>query len=788
MGTGQTRGLGLALSLAVTALIAMPPAWAGPAGSQPFETQQPDGTPVTLRVRGDEFVHWYEDLDAYSVVVDNGRYVYAERAPSGRLVPTGLPVGEAVPRTQGLPPRLRPAPEVFDAARQRALPPASRAGERPPFVSPSGTVKNLVVLCKFKDHVHGTHTRPREDFDILFNRPGGHPRLAPGGSLRDYFLENSYGRFVIDSTILDWVTLPHTEAYYADGQSGGGDYPRNTIGMAEDALNCVDSRVDFGAFDENRDGYVDMLTIVHSGCDASIGGFPDRIWSVRWALWPLPEGHWVSADTNPDGAPVKAYWFTANPALLVMDRDMITSIAGICHETGHLLGSPRYALQSCLPDLYDLDHSSRGAGYYCLMADCMGFEVIGFRPQHLSAWCKEFLGWVEPKWLAIPGTYSVPQVEAEPVVYKIANGYSHPEPLDTEYLLIENRQPVGFDAGLPQGGLAIWHVDRAKEDNRDEGYPGQPGWPQNNCHYRVALLPADGDYDLERDRNQGDAGDLFRAGHVSRIDPTTRPSTDKYGGGQPASSYNAITDISASGPVMTFRYAAYHGESAAGDGSGTRPPTAPGVGFTVHPAHEGAFRQATLALPGGKATIPFAWVPQGPGNPDGFWMAACEISQALWEAVMGTNPGEFASEPRDLPVETVSWDDAAAFIERLNGMDAGTFRLPTRAQWEYACRAGADSDYHFGDDATRLGDYAWYAANSGGRPHPVGEKPPNAWGLHDMHGNVWEWCQDEAAGLLREQCGGGWANNAWKCLATARRTGPADQRRSDLGFRVIRDP
>ncbi len=123
-----------------------------------------------------------------------------------------------------------------------------------------------------------------------------------------------------------------------------------------------------------------------------------------------------------------------------------------------------------------------------------------------------------------------------------------------------------------------------------------------------------------------------------------------------------------------------------------------------------------------------------------FHLGKYPVTQAQWAAVMGANPSAF--EGPDRPVEQVSWDDCQAFVERLGAAGEWTFRLPTEAEWEYACRAGSAGTFCFGDDERRLGDYAWYAANSGAETHPVGRKRPNAWGLHDMHGNVWEWCQD----------------------------------------------
>lgn len=132
----------------------------------------------------------------------------------------------------------------------------------------------------------------------------------------------------------------------------------------------------------------------------------------------------------------------------------------------------------------------------------------------------------------------------------------------------------------------------------------------------------------------------------------------------------------------------------------------------------------------------------------GFWIGKFEVTQDEWHRVKDSTPSRFKGST--LPVESVTWSDATDFVERLTKMerDAGRlpqdweYRLPTEAQWEYAARGGKQTTYSFGDDAKLLGDYAWYGVNSKDTTHPVGEKKPNAWGLCDMHGNVWEWCRD----------------------------------------------
>ena len=190
----------------------------------------------------------------------------------------------------------------------------------------------------------------------------------------------------------------------------------------------------------------------------------------------------------------------------------------------------------------------------------------------------------------------------------------------------------------------------------------------------------------------------------------------------------------------------------------------------------------------------------------GFYMSVYTVTQEEWQAVMGKNLSYFKGE-KNLPVEQVSWEDCQEFVKKLRDKDKKPYRLPTEAEWEYACRAGTKTPFHFGetistDQVNYNGDFTYGDGKKGvyrKKTTPVGSFPANAWGLHDMHGNVLQWCQDwygdypqkdvvdpqgAEKGQFRVLRGGSWIDGPWNCRSAYRvRYGPGD-RVDDVGCRV----
>jgi M6 family metalloprotease-like protein len=568
----------------------------------PFQETQPDGQVIDLRLHGDTYDSWMTDMDGYTVVKDpkTGDFVYAEEDGKGGLQPSNELVEHPMRKQsknhpklnkglsgkkKGLRPKKRNCKDLlcddFDENGRRKLRDGhfdhkkhevdhliygtmesmrnatnEDAVKNGPFgrtrqLNPTtGSLKNLVVLVQWSDHTDRILPSP-EEFSILLNHKGPHP-LCPSGSVRDFYLENSYGKLDLESVVTPWVVVDNTEAYYSNGESGRHKIIWDALRYALQYLDDNDL-VDFDYFDQDNNGRIDAITFIHSGYGAEFGGtdqngafYKDRIWSHMWAF---NNGSFFSKS----GVRVREYhistgvWGTKGVG--------IGRIGVIAHEIGHFLG---------LPDLYDVNGGGRGIGSFGIMSNSWGWDGSQYYPPHLNGWCKWMVGWV-PAVEPVEGINFIQAIQHRnpilPQLYIIREGFP-----EGEFLMIENRRRFGYDQQLVQSGILIWHIDLGVKGSSfrnmqmREGYPGQEGWPENGNHYAAALVQADGLFEIEKGQSMGDHEDVFHKMGVDELIPCANPNacqypnTDSYQGGVVKSSGVYITDISATNDFMSFRY------------------------------------------------------------------------------------------------------------------------------------------------------------------------------------------------------------------------------------------
>lgn len=374
--------------------------------------------------------------------------------------------------------------------------------------------KVLVILVDFSDN---TSSANASYFDnLLFGNSQG--------TMPHYFNEVTYGNLTVATvnmpSAVGWRRAPQTYSYYVNGQNGTGAYPNNAQKLAEDAVALVNPNVDFSQYDNDNDGYVDALFIVHAGSGAEYTGSNNHIWSHAWAM---------HAPQSVDG--VYAYRYTTEPEKWSTAGDMTVGV--YVHEMGHMVFG--------LPDLYDTGNDSYGVGKWSLMAGGSWNGALGSSPAHPDAWCKIRMNVVTPT--VVSGTSnaaSIPASETSQTIYKLTSSSN-----SQQYVLVENRQQTGYDASLPGNGLLIYHVDDAQGTNANQWYPGHT----SSGHYKVALEQADGLWQLEQETSQGNSGDPWPGSSNRRAyNSTSTPNSLDYNGLNQGIS---VTNISNSGATMT---------------------------------------------------------------------------------------------------------------------------------------------------------------------------------------------------------------------------------------------
>ena len=476
---------------AIAALAIATGAQAMPARPGMIMAAMPDGSQAPLTLHGDEFFHYATTPEGFTLLPDPAEgWVFARQTPQG-AVPGDIryrgaeSVREAA--AGGCAKNLRPAMTPQAMTRKAA----SRATQIDGTFPAKGSRRLLMLLLNYAD------TEPkyaREDFDRYMNQAG----YNGTGSFRDYYLENSYGQLDIATTVTRWVTLPRTKNSYG---------PDGAVNMIVDALRLLDAEIDLRDFDNDGDGILDGLAVIHQGTGAEASGSTSEIWSHSSAIYGVEF----------DGVQVRRY--TIQPELL--DKD-ISTIGVMCHEFGHNLGAP---------DFYDTDYSLSGGEYpgtgvWDLMGSGAWNGNLGDRPAGTNMWQKIQLGWASPVTLTAPA-----RVESLAPANASAEACRFDTTEPGEYFIVENRQQQGnFDSALPHHGLIIYHVDERRIESTIQSNTLNAAYPQ--AIYTVCAGasaepgPSSGSYGWV---DSGEAPFPGSAGKTAFTDTTT-PSTRSMAG------------------------------------------------------------------------------------------------------------------------------------------------------------------------------------------------------------------------------------------------------------------
>lgn len=480
---------------------------AAPAAPTNHTLSQPDdnNTSFTATQWGTEDNHGWQTADGYTIVQGPDGWWWYATVEAGDVVPTDRKVSIDTP-PDSVPKKVR---GVADTSRRYSTPRSSSASgmsaqTAPADIQPApttGTVRYPVILITYPDT--NTTASSTEFQQLLF---GDEPAIGSGpGSMQDFYLEASNGRLHVDGSVSAWVTADRGHDYYDDEVRAAE--------LVQEAVTKADDQIDYSRYDNNGDGYVDGVIVIHQGGGQEATGNPEDIWSHRWSL---SSAAYYEASISPyasdNGVTINDY--SINPET---QRGQISTVGVFAHETGHLLG---------MTDLYDTDYSSEGIGEWGLMgggswnsARSSGSTRQGSSPAHPVAFHKWQQGWITPAQQPLTGPMGVlePYSNTSDTFQWLDNPNGAEIGGTGEYFLATYRTQTGFDQGLPGEGVLITHVDESQTTN------------DNEKHKLVDIEAADGDRDLDAGR-PGDVGDPFPTQGSSGFTPNTTPSSNLYNG------------------------------------------------------------------------------------------------------------------------------------------------------------------------------------------------------------------------------------------------------------------
>lgn len=415
--------------------------WSVPANPDMIHFTQSDGSELDMYQKGDEFVHWSETVDGYTILNDgNNIFFYAILDKRGDLGRSGIQAhninqrsAEEISFLSTIQKHNTFSKSQIDLLKDTVLKYASRNSRAFPT---TGTNNLLMILANFND-TSTTYTQSN------FNNYMNQVNYNGTGSFKDYYLECSYGQLTLNTTVTNWVTLPNSHDYYGPDTRWGE--------FAYKSVQAADPYVNYSQYDNDNDGTVDGIAIIHQGPGQEATSNTNDIWSHSWDL--ASAGYSAAARTF-DGVLVSSY--TTQPE--TSSAGTMATIGVMCHEFGHNLGAP---------DFYDTNYSTGGqydgTGYWDVMASGSYNGSNGTQPAHhntLTKWY--YYGWCTPTLLSTSTGVSMSNSVNNSTYF-----YYYTTTTSNEYFLLENRQQTGFDIGLPGHGLIILHVDQDYIDAHD---------------------------------------------------------------------------------------------------------------------------------------------------------------------------------------------------------------------------------------------------------------------------------------------------------------------------------
>ena len=407
--------------------------YAVPAIPYPVTFTQPNGDTLTVRIKGDERMHWHESMDEYTLLFNQDGYLtYAQLDEEDNLQPSVYIATNIEERDIVVISFLNTINrKLFYSDVQKQL--MLQVWEIEDEVNSRGerdVIGQYKTLCAFVQFPEKSFTKQMSDFENLMNQIGYTGNGT--GSVRDFFKESSYNNFDLIITLCGIYTAPQSESYYA-----GSDGTQNCQALARWAAQQVaaDPNINFADYDSDNNGEVDGFHFIFAGRGQEAGGGSSTIWSHKWQFYP---------PVTKNGKSISVY--SCSPELY---NSNITTIGVICHEMTHAFGAP---------DFYDTNYETggqyNGTGQWDIMAGgSWNGSPGGNRPPHHNMYTKMQFGWVTPIVLSQPTTViNMPNSAQNPVAYRINT------PTNNEYYLLENRQKVKFDTDVPGSGLLIYHV------------------------------------------------------------------------------------------------------------------------------------------------------------------------------------------------------------------------------------------------------------------------------------------------------------------------------------------